>query len=231
MSSMKFCLALAALGASQIYAAPINGTMNINGSVTVSLNMIDWAPAGGGTGSFSTTSPSTGFFTGIDGGNPPFYLGTVKDLTAPPSSVLNFLSAFTAPGFGGLFFDLLSIVAPTAPACTGSNPAINVSCSLGSFTLTNTPGNNVAVNMSLIGFFQNGADLSTRTPGGGTYTTQLPGTSVGAVYTTIVTNNSSISAAYSASYISSSVPEVSSFYLFGFGAGLVAFGAYRRRAQ
>ena len=199
----------------------------MSGSVTVSANTIDWSSNGGTTGTFITNSPATGFFTGLFGGNPPVYFGTVKDLSAPPTSVASFLNSFTAPGFSNLFFDLTNVVAPTAAACSFvTNPGIDVPCALGSFTLKNT-STGVAIDFGVSGFFQDGADLTTRNLGIGTFSTQLTGTNVLAVAQTIA-GGGSVAAAYSANY-NAGVPEPSSLVLFCFGGGLIAIRAYRGR--
>lgn len=165
---------------------------------------------------------------GLFGGNPPFYTGTVKDLTTivpavtPP--VGRFLDLFTAPGFGGLYFDLTNIIAPTAPACSFVvNPAQDVPCSLGSFTLKNSTSG-VSIDFGVLGFFQNGGDLTSRSLGTGSYSTQLVGSNVLAV-----AGGGSVAASYSANYVAG-VPEPSSIALFCLGGGLIgALRAYRSR--
>ena len=224
VSKLPILTALLTFGALSASAAPIYGTFNISGSVTVGGLFIDWSSNGPTTGTFSTNSPSTGFFAGLFGGNPPFYTGTVKDLNGPPV-VSRFLDLFTAPTFGGLYFDLAGIVAPTASACVG-NPALNTPCALGSFTLTNT-ASGVAVDFGLFGFVQNGLDATTRTSATGLYSTQLLGTNIGAVAATL-NGGGSIASSYSATY--SSVPESSSIWLMCIGGGLLGMGAYRKRS-
>ena len=199
----------------------------MSGSVTVNLTTVDWSSNGPPTGTFVVNSPAFGDFAGLFGGNPPFFTGTVKDLVAPPVPVARFLDLFTAPGFGGLFFDLSSVIAPVAPACTGANLPVNVDCSFGAFTIKNSAGGGVAVDFGVLGFFQNGLDLTTRTSGRGLYTTQLVNETVASVFSTITTGGS-ISAAYSANYLSSTeIPEPATVVMFG--AGLVAIGLIRRR--
>lgn len=195
-------------------AAPIIGGFNMTGSVTVSMTTVDWNSNGPPTGTFVVNSPATGDFAGLFGGNPPFFTGTVKDLVAPPVPVARFLDLFTAPGFGGLFFDLSSVIAPAAPACTGANPPVNVDCSFGAFTIKNSAGGGVAVDFGVLGFFQNGVDLTTRTPGSGLYTTQLVNQTVASVFATITTGGS-ISAAYSANYMTIPEPQAASLVLMG----------------
>lgn len=209
------------------FAAPIVGGFNMSGSVSVNLTMVDWSSNGPPAGTFVVNSPAFGDFAGLFGGNPPFFMGTVKDLVAPPVPVARFLDLFTAPGFGGLFFDLSSVILPVAPACTGANLPVNQDCSLGTFTLRNSAGGGVSVDFGVLGFFQNGLDLTTRASGRGLYTTQLVNETVATVFNTIVTGGS-ISAAYSANYFSSTeIPEPATVVMLG--AGLVAIGLIRRR--
>ncbi len=227
LNSKQLLILTIALGVSTASAAPIVGTFNMTGSVTVSAATIDWSSNGGTTGTFITNSPSTGFFTGLFGGNPPVYFGTVKDLSVAPP-VGRFLDSFTAPTFGGLYFDLTNIIAPTAPACSFViNPGLDVACSLGSFTLKNTLSG-VAIDFGVLGFFQNGVDLTTRSIGLGSYSTQLVGSNVLAVATTIA-GGGNVATSYSANY-SAGVPEPSSLALFCIGGGLIgAISAYRSR--
>lgn len=187
-------------------AAPLVGGFGMGGSVTISLTTVDWSSNGPPTGTFITQSPATGDFVGLFGGNPPFYTGTVKDLFAPPVPVPRFLDLFTAPGYGGLSFDLSSVIAPVAPPCsTVVNPAVNQDCSLGAFTLRNTAGGGVSIDFEVLGFFQNGLDLTSRAQGRGLYTAQLVNNSVLNVVTTIA-GGGSISSAYSADFVSGSTP-------------------------
>lgn len=221
--------ALLTLASASLSAAPIVGTFNMTGTVTVSAAVVDWQSNGGTTGLFTTEAPATGDFSGLFCGNPPYCTGVAKDLFPPPAPVPSFLSGFTSPGFGGLFFDLTSVIAPTVAACTGAE-AIGVDCSIGQFTVKNTTSG-VAVDFGVTGFFQNGADLTTRNSGIGLYTTQLAGSSVATVLQTIGTGGS-ISASYSANYISSAViPEPGTAVMLGIGAIAMFLGRLRSKRR
>jgi len=223
--------ALLALASSSLSAAPISGQFNITGNVSVSLAVVDWQSNGGTTGLFTTESPNSGDFSGLFCGNPPHCTGVAKDLFPPPGPVLSFLSGFTAAGFGGLFFDMSGVIAPTAPACsTVTNPLVNVDCSLGQFTLKNT-GAGVQVDFGVTGFFQNGADLTSRNTGVGLYTTQMAGKTVLGVVQNIAGGGFE-SASYSANYVASAaVPEPGTAAMLGIGALAMFLGRMRSKRR
>jgi hypothetical protein len=212
-------------------AAPLTGGFGIVGNVTVDLTTIDWESNGGGDGLFITTGPDLGDFNGIASAFPIIHTGTVKDLFAPPAPVTRFLDGFSAPGFGGLFFDLSAVIAPIAPACTGLNLVVDVPCSLGAFTIKNAVLGGVVIDFGVSGFFQNGADPSTRTAGKGLYSTQLLNESVATIYFKI-NNGQSISTAYAASFVATpgaEIPEPATYLLIG--SGIAGLGLFRRRSN
>ncbi len=228
-------LAMAGLGLiGSTNAAVITGSFNMIGSVRVNATTIDWLPTGGGVGTFRTVDPSTGFFIGISDSIGSL-TGTAKDLTNPPTGVGtpvfvgSFLSGFSAAGFSGLFFDLTMIRASTAATCTGAE-AVNVSCSAGpspnAFTLKNT-GSGVSVDFAVEGFFQNGADLMSRSFGTGTYTTQLNGETILSVLQQAGSANG-FSSAYSASF-NAAVPEPGTLAMGFAGLALVGLGIFASR--
>lgn len=223
-------------------AGPLTGQFNLNGSVNVTATTIDWLPLGGPTGQFRTIDPSSGSFIGI---SDPLgtYTGLMKDLTNPPSGVnvpilvSSFLSAFTSPvlapnglTYNTLIFDLTLIRASTAPTCTGAE-AVNVSCSAGAFpnafTLKNT-GSGTEVDFAIEGFFQFTGDVSTRTFGSGLYTTQLNGQSIGDVLTQSG-QPGGFTAAYSANFVASGVPEPTTQLMLLAGIAMIGIKSYRRR--
>lgn len=224
-------LAMALFLASSANAA-IFGTMNITGSVRVDATNIDWIPLAGGTGTFSTIFPATGYFAGIY--NPavsPAYTGTAKDLNSvsqPVGGAIfldSFLSSFTAPGYGGLTFDLTQIFASNAPVCTGAE-GLNTPCAAvaGSpFTLSNT-SQGVAVLFSVAGFFQAPGESDAYATG--SYTTQLNGRTIASVLQTLGTGGF-IDSSYSAEY--SAVPEPGTTGLMMAGLGMLAAAARRKR--
>lgn len=227
-------LAMAGLGLiSSVNAAVITGSFNITGSVRVNATTIDWAPLGGGVGTFRTIDPSTGFFVGISD-NIGTFTGMSKDLVNPPSGVGvpifvgSFLSGFNAPTFSALFYDLTKIRASTAPTCTGAE-AVNVSCSAGpspnAFTLKNT-GSGVSVDFAVEGFFQNGGDVTSRSFGTGTYTTQLNGETIASVLRQAGSANG-FESSYSASF--NTVPEPGTLAMGIFGLALVSLKVFTSR--
>jgi len=207
-------------------ASPINGEMNIAGSLTAtstSLNFLNGTTEG--TGGFVTLQGGTGYFNAIASTNlmAP-YIGAAKNLTSNPSNVTDSLSGFTAPGYSGLSIDLNQIVAPTASPCTGSEAA-NASCSLGSLTLTNLGGDNTELAMVVSGTAHDSAVADSTAPITGRYTTQT-GQNIGALMTAFAGNG--ITASYSANFNTAQAPEPE--LLLMLGIGLAATGMLRRKA-
>lgn len=216
-------------------SAAITGTMNINGSVRVSATSIDWIPLGGPSGSFNTVFPGTGFFSGIF--NPavnPAYVGTALDLNSvsqpvgTPIFLDNFLSSFSAPGYGALTFDLTYIFPSSAAVCTGAEGQ-NTPCAAiaGSpFTLTNN-ATGVAVSFGVQGFFQFPGEVDALATG--SYTTQINGGSIASILTALnpFTGPGFVDASYSAEY--TVVPEPATTALMGAGLALMGVVAARRK--
>ncbi len=216
-----------------LQAAPLEGTFSISGAVTFSLTGLDWGSNGPTTGLFATSTPATGDFSGIATDLPSVYVGTAKDYTFPPGPVPSFLGNFVAPGFGGLFFDASGLDASEAPACSAVvNPGMDVACSFLGLTLKNST-NGLAINFAFDGFFQNGADLTSRSDGKGIYTAQIVDGSVVA-FIQALNDNQTRGATYSADYSSTGragpneLPEPSSGLMLVAGAGLILAGARRK---
>jgi hypothetical protein len=243
--------AAAIVGAASIAsAAPIVGTLNIGGSVTVSAATINWRPpavtqAETGFGTFSTQLPGTGYFAGIVGGNPPFFTGEQRDITrdpaqagAPPLPALalvgvpifidNYLSNFSAPGYDGLTFDLTLILQSTAPICTGAE-TVNQTCrpDAGSpFTLTRLQ-DGTAVAFEVRGFFEDSNVADSRSPEyKGRYSTQI-GLTVGEILTQ-VGGGGTIDASFSGNF--EAIPEPGTVGLALTGLALIIVGAVRKRS-
>lgn len=247
-SVMGLLCGLAAVPAS---AAQITGSLNIGGSVAVGIQRLDWRPpTDGGNGIFVTVTPGTGYFSAIVNPNPLTpYGGLSKDLTVGPTGggythvdiggfatpVASYMSAFTAPGYGGLFFDLESVEAPTAPPCTGGEGP-NTVCSVTAFTITTSLDNRSStIVMNITGFFEDSTIVGSRNHYSGLYTTQvnlttqqiediltIPGQHDP---TCVPGDNNKICASYSANFVPNAVPEPTTMLTFGAGALM----ALRRR--
>lgn len=244
-------LAAAIVGAASIAsAAPIVGTLNIGGSVTVSATTINWRPPAitdpeTGFGTFTTILPGTGYFATIPSPSPPFYIGQQRDITRVPALagaptlpalalvgvpifIDDYLSNFTAPGYGGLTFDLTFILQSSAPICTGGE-AVNQSCrpDAGSpFTLTRLQ-EGTAVSFEVRGNFTDSNVVDSLSPlYRGRYTTQL-GLSIGDVLATVGTPGGTIDAAFSANF--EAIPEPGTVGLALTGLALIVVGAVRKR--
>jgi len=210
---LSFAAAVLAVLPVSSSAAPIVGQFNMAGIVTVAPLALDWGANGLPTGPFSVTAGSSDF-SGLSGG------GTAKDLVMPFGPVPLFLGGFQAPGFGSLFFDLAAVGTPSAPACSlEANPAVNSSCSFGSYTLTNV-GGDVALGLEVSGFFQNGLDLTTRSAGTGTYDVRFIARDVVSVVQGFAAGGAA-TGNYTASFVSSpdfrppNVPEPGTVVLLG----------------
>jgi len=220
-------LLIACVASGTASAIPIDGEMNIAGSVKLTDDGLDFQnPSGGTTGTFVTVQSGSGYFSGIASTDltAPF-LGVVKDLTATSNNVTEFLSGFTATGYGGLAVDLGQIVAPSAAACTGAEGA-NTSCRLGYLTVTNLGGGNTTLAMVVSGSARDSAVVDSLAPIVGRFTTQT-GRSVSDLITAFAGDG--ITASYSANFeASTEAPEPGLLLLLGIG--LAATGVVRRRS-
>lgn len=211
--------------AAPLSAAPIAGTLNLAGQVTVNATSINWLDSGSVPDAVIVVGGS-GYFDDLHDGLPFTSYAQSIDLNAPPP-VDGFLHDFVdddgAPvgKYDDLEFDLQTIVAPVAPACTGAE-VVDQACSFGVFTLTPTAGGNVDVRMDVTGIWQNTGDDDT--PATGIYTAEAVGTTIAAILETIQTGGS-VTNSYSATI--TSVPEPAT--LLTFGAGSVLLAAHRRR--
>jgi hypothetical protein len=219
--------------AAPMSAAPITGKLNFTGSVRVTSSEIDWLPLNTGEGVIITVAPGTEYFSGIY--DPTFlnpYEGDSLDLTGQALPLANFLNNFeenpvdVASEYDNLSFTLEQIVAPTAPPCTGGE-GINVSCSLGVFTLKQTE-EGVAVNFSVQGTFID-PEFTDPNFAVGVYTTQLIGEEEDTIAEIIAILDAGgfIESSYSATYTASVIPEPATLLTFGAGSLLVA--AHKRR--
>ena len=231
-------------------AATIVGTMNINGSVQVDADTIDWLPEGGGSGTFATTLPQSGYFAafggGIDGAGFPDVTGVSLDLQQPTAfPVANFLSGFTSasgnldPEYSDLTYTLTSLTAPSAPACVGGE-AVNSSCSIGFFTLTQL-ADAVTISLNGAGYFID-PTYGESNIGTAAWSTQgVFSAATGEAINTIqgilneIAAGGFISASYSASFTvppdQTVVPEPATLLTFGAGSALLALRRRRKAAK
>jgi hypothetical protein len=231
-------ITLLALGAvTPVSAAPIAGTLTIQGTVVVSATTIDWIPDGPIDGTFTTKDPGTGYFSTIfsaDVFNPNG--GLIEDLTpVNPPPIDGFLSDFqgvTLPAeYDDLSFTLTEVVIPGVEECVADfDYAEGDTCRLGVFILTQQSGS-VNAGLEVNGFFVDptyGDDGSLNTANG-----QFSDTLNEAAFDTIreiidiVDSGGSIRTGWTATFVATPVPEPATMLTFGLGTALVA--AHRRR--
>ncbi len=217
-------------------ATPIVGQLNIAGGVRVSATLIDWLPAGGGTGTFATTDPGTGYFSTIfNPVPPPFYTGTALDLSiATPLPLPNFLNTFLTPDprYSDLSFTLTQVVVPSLPVCNGSE-TVGQSCVAfaGSPLILTRTSTGTSVEFDVFGRFidpteglDSGANLAS-----GVYSAQVSGSTPNELRLALTGANFGkfIGASYSAQF--TATPEPVSMTLLGTGLLGVGFRVRRMR--
>jgi PEP-CTERM motif-containing protein len=147
-------------------SADVIGTLTTSAcdgqGVTVTATTIDWLPAGGGTGCFTTDTPTNVTYVGGVLGED--VVGTIKDLPSSPTDFMTFA------GHPLLHYDLTSIgpgVANTACTDVLANGQPQCSVVAGSpFVLTSSPGG-TTVTLSVFGTARDGS--STISTWGGTF--------------------------------------------------------------
>jgi len=218
-----FVLALLLVLAPPAGAVPLAGQLSIVGSLWLSAGAADFAPAGGGSGSFSVALPSTGSFAGLVGTS-----GTIRDLdlTLPPAGlpIANVLVLAAAPSFG---FRLTDIHAGAFPLATCfAPPAVGQTCTppLSALQLSNVPfgaGLGSVVSFSVDGTVQDGSDVSSFSA---VFTAQFP-----IAYQHVLATMASgvpVASSYSAVFQVVPVPEASTLASLGIGVALL--GLVRR---
>jgi hypothetical protein len=190
--------------------------------VTVTATSIDWAPPGGGTGTFTTGGTTNFTFTG--GSLTPGVPGTLRDLTSAPP-VLNFMTFASAPT---LAFDLLSVGPGLANTnCAGLADGASCSIFAGSPIVLTKSGIASTVTLNVSGTVHDSAGTSNWS---GLFTTQLPDMTPGQVQALFAGNpQAAISSTYSAAFVATVVPTPEPTSLGLLSLGLVTLAAYRRK--
>jgi len=211
-------------------ATVVNGSANINGTVTVStLNGISFFGDGGlAFANIFSATPSSGSYQNMTG-------GTIQNLTGGPvvgpDSIIDFIT-FNVPT-GNVMFDLQNIFAGLGTgACSGptANNVGNTCTPPGSpFTLQQT-NSGVTITLSLSGIAYTGTSGSGSSPTTGLFTAQtvIPFGTITSVLAA-VGNNSLGLQSYSATFSSIAVPEPATFGMIG--AALLGLGVLRRRVR
>jgi hypothetical protein len=179
---------------------------------------MDWSPSGTGFGSI-TVSDGTGYFTALPG-----FTATQRDITSDPGSagaapapafaliggpifVPDFLSAFTAPGYAGLFLDLTFIPISPAAICTGAEVVGSV-CRPGAvspFALEVFPNQTVA-RFEIEGFFEDSGDPTSQSSATAFYTATFDLPIVNLL--SVIVSGGSVPFSYEATYTTTNaVPE------------------------
>jgi hypothetical protein len=231
--SLMVLLALGMAVPAPVAAAPITGTLTIQGSVIVSATMIDWIPDSPFNGTFTTKIPNTGYFNNIVSANPFVpYGGQITDLgPGNPPPLADFLSMFNAPGYTDLTFDVDSIPAPPITECEDRAYAVGETCRLGLFILTQNP-TSVGASFEVFGSFDSVAagDNGTLNTANGQFSNTLTESAfntIEKIYDIIVTDQGSIRTGWTATFIATAVPEPATLLTFGLGTAFLA--AHRRR--
>lgn len=247
--------ALVFLPASSI-ASPVQGVLNIFGTVVVTANAIDWLPAGGGTGAFGIGGipgdPTNGDFNPYVVSFPASPVtGTIRDLTRAADPVDTNLAALAgsdstdfmtlpnapapAPGPAFIHFDLGTILGAVNHAgaqvgCTGT-PAVCVADPGSPFLLVRSLNGGTAIEMDVSGTVYSGTKASGTSNFTGIFTTQLADRSIEDIVSTLA-GGGSIQATFSGAFTASSIPEPGTLTSFAIGVTLLAAGLLvRRRAS
>jgi len=190
-----------------LWAAPVGNVDLGFASLGLTSTGIDFAPLGGGSGSFDVGPSATGVFVGLTG-----TLGTSKDLLSEPVgvpiSIPNFITFAAAPAIALDANLLFSGVGGTA-ACA-LPPATGQTCTLPGSALTfmNLSGGRATASFVVSGIARDTSTGST-TPFTATYTAQFDRPFQG-VFASLA-GGGSVASSYAASFRLSSGPLVGSF--------------------
>ncbi len=203
----------------------MTGQANIAGNVSVDLTSIVFNPT------FTNTPGAleTGSFAGLTG-------GTIMSLTGGPATgtvnVPNFIS-FNAGVATPITFDL-TYIAPgvgTQAGCGSSTPGALCTPNGSPFTLLQLTSSTVVASLQLNGVAYTGSAATGSSATTGVFSTQtVIGGTLPAIIAALNSGQAIRGITYSASFVSSPVPEPASMLLMGLGlagAGLIA----RRKAK
>ncbi len=227
LSGVYFPLSLAialVASAGTTQAAPIIGTFDIAGSVTVSGTSLDFGSNGAADGLFFITG-GTGYFSGYSAGLA--NAGDLRDLSVPPGvvNVTHFVDFLLGPR-SGFFIDMTFLTPGGGPACPPGAP-VGASCTVAGSPLliTRSGANNTTVTMSFSGIATNGPDSGFAS---GVFTAQFLGQTPEQLLAVIAAGGT-VTTSYSATLGVSATPEPASVATSVMGLGLMGFGLWRRR--
>jgi PEP-CTERM motif len=209
-------------------AAPVTGTANIAGNVTVQDGTITFAPT------FTNAAPGaqeTGNFSGLTGGTIQSLSGgpVTGFLPTPITGFINFSTGVAAP----VIFDL-TYIAPgvgTLAGCSSSSPGSLCTPTGSPFTLIQLTSNTVIASLQFNGVSYTGSAATGTSPTTAIFSTQsaINGT-LPEIFNLLVRGGAVSGVTYSASFVATptpTIPEPGSMMLMG--VGLISAGLIARR--
>jgi PEP-CTERM motif len=219
--------------ASAAIAAPITGTFQLNGIVTATPTMFEWAGVSGSPTDVFSLSLGTGAYAAEDGTN------TIHDLnnvTEPVGTVFppqDFIDFTVAPGVPALLINFVAMgnggAAGCSAAASGTTPPQTCTPVIPGGSPITFQNNNVngTVTGSSATWTFSGITNGGQSIWNGIFTSQFVGESYQQVLATF-TSTGSVTASYSANITVSAVPEPGTLMLIGLGL-LVMLPVCRRK--